>query len=335
MTREEAILRLYQTEGLGNRTLSRILDRLDREGLPAEEFIRFPEAEMVKHYGIKPRVAQAIQIARSSRFDLLEELRSEGVRVLTKGGPDYPPRLIRVLKDIAPPVLFVRGNVEILKRRAVGFCGSRKASDKGLAVTHRCAVLLAGQGINVVSGYAHGVDLATHRGALEAGGVTTFVLAEGILRYKVKQEIGDVLKDDNYVVVSEFSPRMTWATSNAMQRNETICGLSNAVVVIESGISGGTFAAGESAMRLHRPLFVVEYQDPPASAAGNRYFLDKGAVALKGNKEGIPNISELLRVLDTEENEKFVRYGPEDLFESQPTTVAVHEPSVSGKSDDK
>jgi predicted Rossmann fold nucleotide-binding protein DprA/Smf involved in DNA uptake len=66
-----------------------------------------------------------------------------------------------------------------------------------------------------------------------------------------------------------------------MQRNRTVCGLSDALIVIESGISGGTFEAGKLALRLKMPLFVADYAEPAASAAGNAYFLSHGARALR------------------------------------------------------
>ena len=64
------------------------------------------------------------------------------------------------------------------------------------------------------------------------------------------------------IVVSEYMPRLPWFARNAMQRNRTLCGLSNAVVVIESGLKGGTFEAGKAALALRRPLFVEEYAQP-------------------------------------------------------------------------
>ena len=64
--------------------------------------------------------------------------------------------------------------------------------------------LLAGNKINIVSGFAAGVDMNAHRAALAAGGTTTVVLAEGILRFRVKKEIRDLWDENRTLVVSEF-----------------------------------------------------------------------------------------------------------------------------------
>jgi DNA processing protein len=64
----------------------------------------------------------------------------------------YPERLNQILGKEAPALLFAGGDISILKRKAVGFCGSRNASEQGIRVANDCAAVLAENGINVVSG---------------------------------------------------------------------------------------------------------------------------------------------------------------------------------------
>jgi adenine-specific DNA methylase len=180
---------------------------------------------------------------------------------------------------------------------AVSFAGSRKSSPKGLTIATEAARELAEQGANIVSGYANGVDLATHRAALEAGGATTLVLAEGLFRFRKKKELGEALERGRYLILSEFPPDLRWLGRHAMQRNRTICGLSRALVVVESGMDGGTFAAAETAQELGLPLFVVDFANPPASAEGNAYFLQRGAVALRSNGNGRASLGALLQTV--------------------------------------
>jgi predicted Rossmann fold nucleotide-binding protein DprA/Smf involved in DNA uptake len=82
-----------------------------------------------------------------------------------------------------------------------------------------------------------------------------------------------------------------------MTRNRTICALSDAVVVIESGLEGGTFEAGKTALALNLPLFCVEYAEPTESAAGNPYLLQHGAISLRRTRGGEPNLSRLVRAV--------------------------------------
>jgi len=68
---------------------------------------------------------------------------------------------------------------------------------------------------------------------------------------------------------------MRWSTANAMTRNHTICGLSDALVVVQAGISGGTFESGKFALRVRAPLFVADYAQPDVNAPGNPYFIHR------------------------------------------------------------
>lgn len=304
---EKDILALLLTKGLGPKGISRILSAVASQDGQLDLSL-MSIAEMRQRMGVKPEIAEQIPASITKADELYKDLEHQGIKILVRGRSGYPERVLRTLKEDAPLVLFVKGNIKILSQKSVGFCGSRKASEKGLAVAGECAGVLAKRHINVISGYAHGVDLATHKAALEAGGVTTFVLAEGILHFKLKSDVKDLITDDNYVVVSEYMPRLPWLARNAMQRNKTICGLSNAVVVIESGLQGGTFEAGKTALKLKRPLFVAEYAQPAESAGGNAYFLKQGARFLR-KKNGTAYLEELFDAVEKDNNSESQQYG--------------------------
>jgi DNA protecting protein DprA len=298
---------LQQAPGVGVVTLRSVLARMAREKLSPEAFLRLDDHTLSSRYGLKPPAITAIRHPTQATLETWERLRADSVHILVLGQREYPQRLASLLLDTAPPILFALGNLDICKQRAVGFCGSRKASDKGLQVARECASLLATAGVNVVSGYAHGVDLAAHRAALESGGVTMMVLAEGIHHFRLKDQISDLISASDFsrlLVISEFSPGLPWRAHNAMTRNRTICGLSHAMIVIESGLEGGTFEAGKTALELGEPLFCVEYAEPSPAAAGNPYFLQHGASSLKRTREGKPNLSRLLSLLQNGATEK-------------------------------
>jgi len=291
---------LQQVPGVGVVTLRSVLARMAREKLSPEAFLRLDDHTLSSRYGLKPPAITAIRHPTQATLETWDRLRTDFVRVLVLGQREYPQRLASLLLDTAPPILFALGNLDICKQRAVGFCGSRKASPKGLQVARECASILAAADVNVVSGYAHGVDLAAHRAALESGGVTTMVLAEGIHHFRLKEEIRDLVHANEFsrlLVISEFPPGLPWRAHNAMTRNRTICGLSHAMIVVESGLEGGTFEAGKTALELGEPLFCVDYAQPSPSAAGNPYFLQHGAFSLKRDRAGKPNLSRVLSII--------------------------------------
>ena len=302
MNRETALLQLLLARGFGAKSIGRLLKRLSNEQRPIEDFVSSSAEEIGQKYGVKPDIAQSISDAKDSAQELSDRLYENEVQLIDIAHDLYPENLIKSLNDNAPPLLFTKGNISLLEKKAVGFCGSRRSSERGIEIAQECAKILSQYDINIVSGYAFGVDVATHSAALEAGGATTFVLADGIFKFSVKSVIQEYLDDDNYLIISEFPPELPWTSHNAMLRNSTICGLSDAVILIESGLDGGTFAAGKKALELQKPLFVVDYSKPPETAQGNEYFLKRGAYPLKISESGMPDLQKVTEVMDKKQN---------------------------------
>jgi DNA processing protein len=288
---------LQQTPGIGPAAMRATLKRIKEKQLPPDEILNLNEKDLREKLNLKPEVITSIRHPSDRTVSLWNSLTEKGVIIRIFGFDDYPTRLINVLGNTAPPILYLLGNEKLLESRAVGFCGSRKASVIGLDVAENCGEIFAERSINVVSGYAAGVDMATHVGALRRGGSTIFVLPTGILHFRLKEPISTLLgssSSSNALVISEFPPGMPWKPHNAMTRNRTIVGFSDAMVVIESGLRGGTFEAGKTALSLGVPLFCVEYAIPPSSASGNTYFLSHGASPVRRSANGLPNISKIL-----------------------------------------
>ena len=110
------------------------------------------------------------------------------------------------------------GNVALLDSPGIGFCGSRKASEKGLQTAEECATQVAALGLTVISGNAVGVDAIAHRAALQAGGTTVLVLPEGIDHFRVRRELRPVWDWSRVLVVSQFEPSAAWKAFRAMNR---------------------------------------------------------------------------------------------------------------------
>jgi len=110
----------------------------------------------------------------------------------------------------------------------------------------------------VVSGFAKGVDRAAHEGAIDGGGETIAVLAEGFQGFRMAPELGSALEEGNLLVVSPFEHAMGWTVYRAMHRNKWIVGLSIALVCISPGSKGGTFEAGVECLRRKKRLWVMD-----------------------------------------------------------------------------
>lgn len=301
-------LQLILSYGIGDVFIRKFADFVQQEN----------DGEMILHsceklqtiFGLNLNKAQSIVFAEREAKLLANQLRNRQIEWTWIADERYPHRLKSVLGKDAPPILFFQGNLGLCEEYSVGFCGSRGATDRGISVAKKCSEQLVSNGIVVVSGYAKGVDLAAHQSALINNGKTIFVLAEGIFHFREKLEIKGLLAPDTHLVVSQFSPNLSWIARNAMRRNSTIIGLSDAMVLVESGLKGGTFAAGEECLNRNRPLFVVDFASPPGpSAQANPEFIRRGGKPIRGNQAGMPNLNYLL---DTVYHSSFVKN--ESLF---------------------
>lgn len=216
-----------------------------------------------------------------------------------QGDDSYPLRLCDVLGDKAPKFLHMMGNVDLLKKKGVGFCGSRKVTLKGIETAVDCSQQAAKNNVVVISGNAAGVDFSAHYTALASGGETIIVLPEGINNFRIKSDLKEVWDWERVLVISQFNPNEPWAAYRAMARNLVIIALSGAMIVIEAGEKGGTLHAGESTLKLGLPLFVAEYQDMTIDAKGNALLLAAGANKLaksvSTNKAGMKRVFEAIQ----------------------------------------
>ena len=148
---------------------------------------------------------------------------------------------------------------------------------RGFRSQENLQAILYSEGINIVSGYAKGVDSEAHLGALAAEGTTTLVLPYGITQLRQKSAFRKFNWNQDVLAVSQFDPDAKWLARNAMARNKLVCGLSKAVVVIESGPErdtrgkmSGTFNTAKTALGMDLPLFVLNpncLDNPPKGNA--------------------------------------------------------------------
>lgn len=311
------ILRLLETPGVGVAKVRQIIDIAVESKIQLTDIV--DDLKIIRKYLKESQLNTFISDEKRIK-ELWKRLIDNGIDFLLINEIDYPDILKTRLGKKAPPLLTVFGNKSLLKKPSVGFCGSRKASSKGIETARDCAQQLSIAGLNIVSGYAAGIDMTTHCAALENGGTTTIVLAEGILNFKIKRDITDLIDFDKVLVISEILPGVTWSVRNAMQRNKTIISLSRAMILIESGINGGSMAAGKACLNLGIPLFAPIYEGMPSSAIGNQILLDQGAhPLLKSRKLNRANLSNIFAIFEGKNvlvGNTFIKRKVEKLWEA-------------------
>lgn len=185
-----------------------------------------------------------------------------------------------------PHELYYAGVLPATQKPAVAIVGSRKPTAYGKEVTHRLAFELASKGVIVVSGLAYGIDAIAHQAALEAGGTTIAVLANGLHRvYPVAHtHLAEQIIQQGGALISEQALGVEAHKYHFLGRNRIISGLVDAVIVTEATDKSGTFSTVAHALTQNKEVFAVPGPITSLLSAGPNHLLQDGArVALSAD----------------------------------------------------
>lgn len=159
----------------------------------------------------------------------------------------------------APEELFVLGDRNLMRFPRVSIVGTRNPSSQAVEHARRIVESLVHHGVVIVSGLARGIDTIAHRTAIEAGGKTLAVLGTALDRtYPSENAQLQSLIMREHLAVSQFPPSAPIHRSNFPERNKTMALISDATIIIEAGEKSGTRHQGWEAIRIGRPLFILE-----------------------------------------------------------------------------
>ena len=195
---------------------------------------------------------------------------------------DLYPRHLRATKN-HPPVITVRGNLDILTRDMVSIVGTRHATAAGMELVADIAQRFAENNTVVVSGMAIGTDTAAHRGALRAapGAGTIAVLAGGVdYIWPLENEslYWDIVARG--AVISEMPVGFTPIATNFVQRNRIVAGLSRRLILGEADIKSGSMTTARFAHELNREIWAIPSHPSDLRAFGPNSLIRSGVARL-------------------------------------------------------
>ena len=277
--RTRAILALRLVPGVGPRTLGALLEHVaDPSRLIQGEFGELADVPNIS----KALLEKISQAAKSSALEKeLELLAKHRVTPLAMGESGYPEAITAL--DGMPPLLYLAGEYTPADHRGVAIVGSREPTPYGRRVAQRLATGLARAGLTVVSGLARGIDGVAHEAALEAGGRTLAVLANGLsgiyppehadLATRICRSGG---------LLSEHQMGQKPQAGLFPSRNRLISGLSLAVIVVEAQAKSGTLHTATHAAEQGRPLLAVPGPIDSPLSEGCHKLLREGAMVCRG-----------------------------------------------------
>ena len=199
------------------------------------------------------------------------------VGILTLDSPNYPNRLRSIYAK--PILLYYRGKLPDIDDNVLIACvGTRKCSPTGSQTAYTLGMELVHGGAIVVSGMASGIDSATQKGAISAGGHTIAVLGCGIDRvYPLEnRELMEKIAATG-TIITEYAPGTDPLGKNFPIRNRIISGLCQGTVVVEAGLTSGSMITAKYALKQGRDIFAFPGKANDPNYTGSNMLIQNGA----------------------------------------------------------
>jgi len=317
-----------RTPGVGGRTFLKLLETHTPPQLFAES------TAALSALGLKSDIVQAIKNPDWSIVDSdLVWLEQKNNSVITLADSNYPA----LLKEISdpPPVLFVRGNPELLSFPQIAIVGSRNPSTLGLETAAAFAKTLSRYGFVITSGLALGIDAASHQGALTAKGYTIAVAGTGLDRVYPARHIDLATEIVNTgAMVSEFPPGTLAKANHFPRRNRIISGLCQGLLVVEAAKQSGSLITARMALEQNREVFAIPGSIHNPLARGCNALIREGAKLVETTQDILEEFNQYIQAtilqstLDLEQQTLLnrVMFSPtaiDKLVEESGTSVEV------------
>ena len=215
----------------------------------------------------------------NSRYEEYEMLLKSNIKYICYEDDIYPSRL-RNISD-PPAVLFVLGELPPENIPAVSIVGARAATSYGLSVAEYFGEVLAEQGIGIISGLAHGIDEAAHRGALNCRtGKTYAVLGGGVNIVYPRENIYlyyKIIENECGGIISEMLPGTNALSRNFPMRNRIISGLSDLVIIVEAREKSGSLITADLALEQGKDIMAIPGRITDPMSKGCNMLINAGA----------------------------------------------------------
>lgn len=273
---------LYQialsiTPGVGPAVGRYLLD----EYKTARDVFNADEKELYALPGVNDRVVAQIKdnAALKVADKELNFIEKHGIDVYGIDDNAYPRRLKR--SPFAPLVLFGKGLMDLNAEKMISVVGTRRVTPYGREMAQQLIKDLAPHNVTVISGLALGVDITAHRSALNADLQTVAALAHGLDRvYPAhhREEAKQMLKHGG--LITYFTSGTNPDKGNFPDRNRIIAGISDATVVVESRLQGGSMITAELAASYNRDVFAFPGKAKDLNSTGCNLLIKSHRAAL-------------------------------------------------------
>lgn len=281
-----AWLRLIRSDNVGPATFRDLINHFGS----AEKAI-----EALPELASRGGAVRGIRIASRAEAEAeLERAAAFGAAFLGVGEPGYPDALKHM--DGAPPLLAVKGNIDVTAQPSLGMVGARNASINGCKFAAHLAQSCGRAGYSIVSGLARGIDQAAHRASLTTG--TIAALAGGLDRPYPPENVPllEEIWNGYGLAVSEMPFGWEPRARDFPRRNRLIAGMSLGVAVIEAALRSGSLITARLAGEMGRLVFAVPGSPLDPRCEGTNGLLKQGAILVTEPRDILDALAPLSRI---------------------------------------
>ncbi len=222
--------------------------------------------------------------------------------------PAYPQRLLNCYDP--PTILYYRGNAVLNSSKIVAIIGTRSNTEYGRQLTENLVNNLVSHQVLIVSGLAFGIDAIAHKTALKNKLPTVGVLAHGLDNiYPIQHCMlaKEIIKQDGGLV-TEFGSSTKPDKHNFPTRNRIVAGMSDAIIVIESGTKGGSMVTAELGNGYNRDVFAFPGKVSDSKSTGCNFLIKNNKAIL------LTDADQLIQAMGWEEKKKTSSRKQKELF---------------------
>ena len=211
----------------------------------------------------------------------LAYMQEQQIEALFFSDKEYPHRLKTC--DDAPLILYKKGSMDFNNTRLLAVIGTRSCTDYGRRMCEEIIEGLQSLRVGIVSGLAYGIDIVAHRAALKFDLPTAGVLAHGLhtVYPSLHRTVAKSMQEQG-ALLSEFISGTQADKENFPRRNRIVAGITDATLVVETGVRGGSMITVAMANSYNRDVFAVPGRVGQAQSAGcNRLIMDNRAALVE------------------------------------------------------
>ncbi|WP_175419786.1 DNA-processing protein DprA [Marinitoga sp. 1154] len=238
-----------------------------------KEFLKEPNKKIIDN--IKNNKEPMIEYKQLKEFYNI--LKEKDIKVITFFDEEYPEKLRRIYNS--PLVLYIKGNVKLLKEKSIGIVGSRKCTAYGKNIAFSFSEILSKKYV-IISGMAYGIDSFAHKGAIK--NKTIAVLGSGVdIPYPAfNRSLYNEILENNGCIISEYAPGTPAQSFRFPERNRIIVGLSSSIIVIEAAKKSGSLITARLAIESGIDVYAIPGDITKKSSEGTNNLIYNGAIPI-------------------------------------------------------